>query len=127
MDLKAFSISVYSPKNNAKIAILEIFLNKNKNLSSLAVLKLHGKQNSNYLSFPRSGYSLAMDFPYSEKIQIVFEELDKMVLKHGGKVYLTKDTRLSSYFFKFYPNYFEIKKRKNTTYLILILFNLRVV
>ena len=52
------------------------------------------------LSFPRSGYSLAMDFPYSEKIQIVFEELDKMVLKHGGKVYLTKDTRLSSYFFK---------------------------
>ena len=52
-----------------------------------------------------------MDFPYSEKIQIVFEELDKMVLKHGGKVYLTKDTRLSSYFFKkFYPNYFEIKK-----------------
>ena len=46
MDLKAFSISVYSPKNNAKIAILEIlnFLNKNKNLSSLAVLKLHGNK-----------------------------------------------------------------------------------
>ena len=108
-----FQYQFIVPKNNAKIAILEIlnYLNKNNNLSSLAVLKLHGKQNSNYLSFPRSGYSLAMDFPYSEKIKIVFEELDKMVLKHGGKVYLTKDTRLSSYFFKkFYPNYYEIKK-----------------
>ena len=52
-----------------------------------------------------------MDFPHSEKIEMIFNNLDEKVLKYGGKVYLTKDTRLSSYFFKkFYPNYFEIKK-----------------
>ena len=52
------------PKENAKEAILEVldYLNNVNYLSSLAVLKLHGKK-YNYLSFPISGYSLALDFP----------------------------------------------------------------
>ena len=102
MGQKVFSVSIYSSKKNAKIAILEIlnYLNQNKCLSSLAVLKLHGNKNSNFLSFPLRGYSLAMDFPYSENIKMIFEELDKKVLSYGGKIYLTKDTRLSSFFFK---------------------------
>ena len=97
-----FQYQFIVPKKNAKIAILEIlnYLNQNKCLSSLAVLKLHGNKNSNFLSFPLRGYSLAMDFPYSENIKMIFEELDKKVLSYGGKIYLTKDTRLSSFFFK---------------------------
>ena len=104
------------PKENAKEAILEILnhLNHVNLLSSLAVLKLHGKKNPNFMSFPISGYSLAMDFPYSNKINLILTELDKIVSKFNGRVYLTKDSRLSSYYFKKFYSQFEevIKVRK---------------
>ena len=101
------------PKEIAKEAILEVldYLNKVNYLSSLAVLKLHGKKNSNFISFPISGYSLALDFPYSNKINLILTELDKIVSKFKGRVYLTKDSRLTSYFFKkFYFQFEEIIK-----------------
>ncbi len=101
------------PKEQAKQAMLEIldYLNSVNCLSSLAVLKLHGNKNSNYISFPISGYSLAMDFPYSKKINLIFVELDKIVLKFKGRVYLSKDARLSSFYFsKFYDQFKEISK-----------------
>ncbi len=101
------------PKENAKEAILKVldYLNSIDCLSSLAVLKLHGNKNTNYISFPISGYSLAMDFPYNKKINLVFTELDKIILKFNGRVYLTKDTRLSSFYFsKFYNKFEEVKK-----------------
>ncbi len=99
------------PKKNGKEAILKIlnYLNKTKNLSSLAVMKLHGKKNDNFLSFPIEGYSLAMDFPYSSKIIKILHNIDDIVLKFGGRVYLTKDSILRDINFKkFYPNFFEI-------------------
>ena len=108
-----FQYQFIVPKENAKEAVLEIldYLNNVNYLSSLAVLKLHGKKNSNYISFPLSGYSLAMDFPYSNKVESILAELDKMVLKFNGRVYLSKDTRLSSYYFKkFYKQFDEVKK-----------------
>ena len=101
------------PKENAKEAILEVlnYLNNVNYLSSLAVLKLHGNKNSNFISFPISGYSLALDFPYNNKINLILNELDKIVLKFKGRVYLTKDSRLSSCFFrKFYLQFEEITK-----------------
>ena len=101
------------PKENAKEAILEVLdrLNHENILSSLAVLKLHGKKNSNFISFPISGYSLAMDFPYTNKINLILTQLDKIVSKFNGRVYLTKDNRLSSdYFRKFYSQFEKITK-----------------
>ncbi len=101
------------PKENAKEAIVEVleYLNDVNYLPSLAVLKLHGKKNSNFISFPISGYSLALDFPYKNKINLILTELDKIVSKFKGRVYLTKDSRLSSYFFKkFYLQFEEIIK-----------------
>ena len=62
-------------------------MNDRKFYSSLAVLKLHGAQNQNYLSFPMSGYSLAMDFPANEKTLYHLKELDKIVVKYQGKIY----------------------------------------
>ena len=101
------------PKNNGKEALLQIlnYLNIADNPSSLAVLKLHGKQNNNYISFPIEGYSLAMDFPYSKNIIKILENIDEIVLKFGGRVYLTKDSILRKDKFKrFYPNFCEVKK-----------------
>jgi len=63
--------------------------------SFLAVLKLYGKVNENYLSFPIEGYSLALDFKIEKGLFELLDELDKIVLKYKGRIYLTKDVRVS--------------------------------
>jgi FAD/FMN-containing dehydrogenase len=62
--------------------------------SFLAVLKLFGKQND-LISFPTEGYTLALDFPICEKVFKLLEELDSLVLEYNGRIYLTKDARMS--------------------------------
>lgn len=62
--------------------------------SFLAVLKLYGKANPNYLSFPLEGYSLALDFKIEKGLFELLDELDKIVLEYGGRIYLTKDVRV---------------------------------
>lgn len=74
--------------------------------SFLAVLKLFGKQNSNFLSFPMEGYTLALDFKIEDGLFELLEQLDVMVLDYGGRIYLTKDARMSEQTFKeSYPNW----------------------
>lgn len=63
--------------------------------SFLAVLKLYGKENGNTLSFPMEGYSLALDFQVSESVFELLDRLDLIVEELGGRVYLSKDARLS--------------------------------
>ncbi len=62
--------------------------------SFLAVLKLYGKENENYLSFPIEGYSLALDFKIEKGLWELLDRLDEIVLKYRGRVYLTKDVRV---------------------------------
>jgi decaprenylphospho-beta-D-ribofuranose 2-oxidase len=62
--------------------------------SFLAVLKLYGPQQG-YLPFAMEGYSLALDFPIKSGLFDLLSELDKMVLAYGGRLYLTKDARMS--------------------------------
>ena len=68
--------------------------------SFLAVLKLFGPQNGNYLSFPMEGYTLALDFKIQNKLFSLLDELDRIVLSHGGRIYLTKDVRMSPAVFR---------------------------
>lgn len=63
--------------------------------SFLAVLKLYGKANDNYLSFPMEGYSLALDFKIEKGIFALLDKLDEIVLKFGGRIYLAKDVRVN--------------------------------
>ena len=63
--------------------------------SFLAVLKLCGPSNKNLLSFPREGYSLALDFKIEPALFKLLDRLDAMVLEYGGRIYLTKDVRMS--------------------------------
>jgi decaprenylphospho-beta-D-ribofuranose 2-oxidase len=73
--------------------------------SFLAVLKLYGKANENYLSFPMEGYSLALDFKIEKGLFELLDELDKIVLKYKGRIYLSKDVRVSKETFeKGYPS-----------------------
>lgn len=74
--------------------------------SFLAVLKLFGAENANYLSFPLQGYTLALDFKIQKRLFPFLDELDRIVLDHGGRLYLTKDVRMSrGVFQKGYPRW----------------------
>ena len=74
--------------------------------SFLAVLKALGKGNGNLLSFPMEGYTLALDFRMERDILPLLDELDAMVIDHGGRIYLTKDARMSQATFRAcYPNW----------------------
>ena len=74
--------------------------------SFLAVLKQFGdKPSPGMLSFPRSGATLALDFPNAgEKTFRLLERLDAVVAAAGGAVYPAKDARMSgAHFRQFFP------------------------
>ena len=63
-------------------------------VSFLTVLKLLGPSNDNCLSFPLEGYTMALDFALKPSLFLLLNELDRIVLDHGGRLYLTKDARM---------------------------------
>lgn len=77
---------------NGLIEILERISNKGAG-SFLSVLKVFGKQDS-IISFPMEGYTLALDIPIFNGLFNFLDELDKVVLQHGGRLYMSKDARM---------------------------------
>lgn len=78
--------------------------------SFLAVLKLFGEQDG-FISFPMKGYTLALDFPIRPGLFSLFQELDKMVMEYGGRLYLAKDCRMGKeLFFSGYSNAAEFRE-----------------
>ena len=61
--------------------------------SFLTVLKVFGKQD-NIISFPKEGYTLAMDFAVRDGLMEFLDKLDEIVLKNGGRLYMSKDARM---------------------------------
>jgi FAD/FMN-containing dehydrogenase len=71
----------------------------------LAVMKVFGDAGHGLLSFPRRGFTLSLDLPVNHEIRAVLSELDEIVLRYGGRVYLAKDAALSAESFTaMYPN-----------------------
>lgn len=70
--------------------------------SFLSVLKELGEQCSpGLLSFPKAGYTLALDFPNKGKATLeLLNDLDAITLEHNGRVYPAKDARMSAAMFR---------------------------
>jgi len=74
-------------------------------LPFLNVLKCLGKQSEGTLSFPREGYTFAIDFPIRKRTSELLKRLDALVLDAGGRVYLGKDSFLDPATFRaMYPD-----------------------
>jgi len=43
------------------------------------------------LSFPMPGISIALDIPYDGVTQALVDEMNRLVIEHGGRIYLAKD------------------------------------
>jgi hypothetical protein len=59
--------------------------------SFLCVIKDCGPENQAYLSFPRSGISIALDIAVRDNTQRLIDALNEHVLTEGGRIYLAKD------------------------------------
>lgn len=84
--------------------------------SFLAVLKTFGTVPSpGWLSFPREGVTLALDFPnQGEKTRVLFKELDRIVREAGGALYPAKDALMSAEDFQsYYPRWKEFLALKD--------------
>lgn len=86
--------------------------------SFLAVLKRMGEAEGP-ISFPREGYTLALDFPVSPRTLALIDKLDAIALDYGGRFYLAKDARMSAETFarsdKRIPDFQALRERRNLT------------
>jgi decaprenylphospho-beta-D-ribofuranose 2-oxidase len=66
-------------------------LSATRRASFLAVLKSMGEASPGLLSHPIKGYTLTLDIPNRPGLMSFLNELDHIVLDHGGRLYLAKD------------------------------------
>ena len=90
------------PKKNSISNLKKILktISDYNEFSTLAVLKLLGKSNDNYLSFPMEGLTLALDFKLSNSIIKLTKILDEIILDMNGRIYLAKDALMTEFIFK---------------------------
>jgi decaprenylphospho-beta-D-ribofuranose 2-oxidase len=82
--------------------------------SILTVLKSFGQNSNGLIGFPMNGWTLAIDLPKKKQNLVqVLRDLDQIVLGAGGRIYLTKDSRMNhSHLSLMYPSLNEWKRIK---------------
>jgi len=80
------------PPDGAKglVALLERLSAESRG-SFLGVLKRFGDANPGLLSHPMKGYTLTLDIPNRDGLIPFLRNLDRILLAHGGRLYLAKD------------------------------------
>ncbi|MCM8776398.1 MAG: FAD-binding oxidoreductase [Candidatus Omnitrophica bacterium] len=110
-----FQYQCVIPEETNHPAVKEILklITESGRASFLTVLKNFGAIHSpGMLSFPRKGLTLAFDFPNQGVSSLkLFNELDKIVITHGGALYPAKDARMSPESFQtFFPQWKEFSR-----------------
>jgi FAD/FMN-containing dehydrogenase len=79
-------------------------------VSFLAVLKRFGDSDEGLLSFPLKGYTLTLDLPVQNGLVEFLRETDRILLRHGGRLYPAKDAvTTADSFAEMYPNLDEFR------------------
>ncbi|MCX8506278.1 MAG: FAD-binding oxidoreductase [Alphaproteobacteria bacterium] len=95
------------PDETAEPALSEILQTSQKigSASFLAVIKSLGGEGLGYLSFPKRGMTLALDFPRRAGSDELFRTLIAITRRYDGRVYLAKDSALTAEDMRaMYPN-----------------------
>jgi FAD/FMN-containing dehydrogenase len=106
---------VVLPPDEGRRGLVELLqrLSASGRPSFLAVLKRLGPANPGLLSFPREGYTLALDLPVRDGLVDFLRALDRLVLERGGRVYLAKDATTTPEAFRaMYPRLAEFRAVK---------------
>lgn len=82
--------------------------------SFLTVLKSFGNAPTGLIGFPMNGWTLAIDLPNGTRhLSRLLRDLDELVLGAGGRVYLSKDSRLNhKHLSSMYPHLGDWKRIK---------------
>jgi decaprenylphospho-beta-D-ribofuranose 2-oxidase len=100
------------PLNRIEVlrTIIERFKNE-KCGSFLTVLKSFGDCPTGLIGFPMSGWTLAIDLPNNARnLSQILRDVDRLVINAGGRIYLTKDSRLNhEHLISMYPDLNEWK------------------
>ena len=99
-----YQCAIPDPKGEDGIAAALEFLGKARLGAFLSVLKRCGDDHA-LIPFCKKGYTLALDVPWRGQSTLdALDRLDELVIRYGGRVYLTKDARLKPAAFKaMYP------------------------
>jgi decaprenylphospho-beta-D-ribofuranose 2-oxidase len=109
-----FQYQFVVPPDPQHFALKQILttISESGTLPFLGVIKEFGNESHGGLSFPRPGVTVALDFANTGQNALdLFTRLDDMVADAGGRVYLSKDARLSPEAFRrMYPEWEEWKR-----------------
>ena len=107
---------VLFPPKTTLPGLIEILerISKSRRASFLSVLKSSGPANRSPLSFLYEGHTLALDLPFTPDLPELARDLDRILLKHDGRLYLAKDALTTrENFAAMYPRLPEFKRVKD--------------
>jgi decaprenylphospho-beta-D-ribofuranose 2-oxidase len=106
------------PKETSRRGLIELLerISTSQKASFLAVLKSCGEADAGLLSYLQPGHTLALDFANTgTDIQKLCGQLDQILLKYGGRLYLAKDSLTTAECFRqMYPRLREFQAVKST-------------
>jgi FAD/FMN-containing dehydrogenase len=103
------------PKESSQRGLAELLdrIAASQRGSFLAVLKSCGQRDEAVLSYLEPGHTLALDFAYAEGLAELCLDLDQILLRHGGRLYLAKDSMTTAATFQaMYPRLAEFRAIK---------------